>query len=66
MKAAAGIYFGTYTGYADACRKLKLGDLVQATPHIVIYYTKKIASSTVLHEAGRRVCALFRLFRLRA
>ena len=50
MKAAAGVFFGTYTGYADACRKLQLGDPARLTPHLVYYY-KKIAASTEL-QAG--------------
>ena len=50
MKAAAGVFFGTYTGYADACRKLQFGDPVRVTPHLVYYY-KKIASSTELQAA---------------
>ena len=49
MKAAAGVFFGTYTGYADACRQLQLGNPVQVTPHI-IYYHKKIVSSTDLQS----------------
>lgn len=50
LKAAAGVFFGTYTGYADACRKLNLGDPVLATPHIV-YYTNTIKASTELQSA---------------
>lgn len=50
MKAAAGVFFQKYTGYADACRKLSLGDPVRATPHIV-YYTNKIVASMELQSA---------------
>ena len=50
MKAAAGVFFKRYSGYADACRKLSLGDTARATPHIV-YYTNKIVASTELQCA---------------
>ena len=47
MKAAAGMLFQRFTGYADACRKLSLGDPAKATPHI-IYYLNKIKASAEL------------------
>ena len=50
MKAAAGVFFQKYSGYADACRKLSLGDPARATPHIV-YYTNKIVASAELQSA---------------
>ena len=53
MKAAAGVFFGTYAGYADACKKLLLGDSKKATPHI-IYYLNKIKESTVLQSSLSR------------
>ena len=50
MKAAAGIFFGTYSGHTDACKKLSLGDSRKATPHI-IYYLNKIKLSAELQSA---------------
>jgi hypothetical protein len=50
MKAAAGVFFQKYSGYADACPKLSLGDPARATPHIV-YYTNKIVASAELQSA---------------
>ena len=44
MKAAAGVFFRTYLGPSDACKKLLLGDPKKGTPHI-IYYLNKIKES---------------------
>ena len=52
MRAAVGVFFGTYSGYADACRKLGIGEPARATPHIV-YYSNKIKASVELQCALR-------------
>jgi hypothetical protein len=50
MKAAAGVFFRIYSGPADACKKLSLGDPKKATPDI-IYYLTKIKESAELQSA---------------
>jgi hypothetical protein len=50
MKAAAGVFFRTYSGPTDACKKLSLGDPKKAIPHI-IYYLNKIKASAELQSS---------------
>ena len=53
MKAAAGVFFGTYAGFAVACRKLSLGDPKKAT-----LTQRQLLTHSTLGAFPRRVSSL--------